>query len=262
MYKFNKRYILLAIFLIFPVLLIILPASFIEPIKLQTARFLEPPLIQINNISQKIEDLISLKGFFTRQLNNKNLQIQALIAENSQLKEALSENQRLKELMSFKQSLNFSVIPAQVIAKDPTNWRNSIIINKGSKDGVKKSMFLITQQGLAGRICEVGRYLSKAVLLTDPDFKVAAVCQRNREQMIVTGTSRSACSMKYLSQDADLKGKDIIVTSGLGGFCPKGILIGEVISVSKSGDGFTLEAFLKPSVQLSRLEEVLVMEEK
>lgn len=262
MYEIKKRYILFVAILILPIVLISLPDSYVEPLKLQVTRFLKPPLIQIVYISQKIEDVISLKGFFSRQLKNKDLQIDNLKAENARLKELLLENQRLKGLLEFKQSLNFYTIPARIIAKDPTNWRNSIIIDKGYNSGIKKNMYLISSQGLVGRICEVGRSLSKAILLTDPDFKVAAICQRNREEMIIVGSGRRQCNMKYLSQDADIQEKDIILTSGVGGFCPKGILIGEVSGVSKSRNGFTIEAFLKPAVKLGQLEEVLVLEER
>ena len=185
--------------------------------------------------------------------------MQALQLENSKITEIFLENQRLRELLSFKQTLFFSTIPAQVIAKDPSNWRHTIIIDKGAASGISKNQFLISQQGLVGRICEVGKSAAKAILLTDPDFRVAAICQRSREQMIVVGTARNSCAMKYLAQDADLKAKDIIVTSGLGGFCPKGIIIGEVTSVRKSPDGFATEAYLKPTAYLSRLEEVLVL---
>jgi rod shape-determining protein MreC len=260
-YGIKKRHYLAVIFLALPILLLILPESLTEKIRLQTTSFLETPLAGINIFSRKIQDAISPKGFFTHYLAQQDARMQALVAQNAQLKEVFLERQRVEDLLSFKQAVSFKTIQANVISKDPTNWRHSIIIDKGAKNGVRKDMFLISPQGLCGRISETGRFAAKAILLTDPNFKVAAICQRSREEMIVAGAGRNVCFMKYLDADRDVQVKDIIVTSGLGGFCPKGILIGEVVSVQKSADGLTLKAFLKPSARLNSLEEVLVLVE-
>lgn len=261
MYGIKKRHVIAIILLLFPLFVTALPACVTDAIRSQAASFLKFPLSKINNLSQKLQDVISLKGYFFYQLKDRDSQIQALKSENAKMKEIFLENKRLQELLSFKGATSFKTLRADIISKDPTNWRHSIIINKGAASGVKKNMFVISPQGLAGRVCQTGRNLSKAILLTDPDFKVAAICQRSREQMIVLGSARNACVMKYLTQDADIEKGDTIVTSGLGGFCPKGILIGEVVSVRKSADGLTAEAYLEPSVRLRRLEEVLVLTE-
>ena len=256
-YGIKKRHIIIAFLLAFPVLIAILPSS--EETRLKITALFGLPLTHINNFSDKMQVFISPKGIFSGIIEAKDNQIQALKLENDYLMDILFEGQRLKELLSFRQGLQFKTIASHIIARDPSNWRNSIIIDKGAAQAVGRGMFLMSQQGLAGRIIESARTMSKAVLLTDPDFNVAAVCQRSREQMIVVGNGRNLSVLKYLPQDADVRIKDIIVTSGLGGFCPKGILIGEVVSVRKAGDGLTLEAYLKPSAPLNRLEEVLVL---
>lgn len=261
MYGIKKRHVIAIILLLLPLFVTALPDSVTDSVRLQAAGFLKFPLAKINNLSQKLQDVTSPKGYFLYQLKDRNSQIQALKAENAKMKEIFLENKRLQELLSFKQSASFKTVRADVIAKDPSNWRHSIIINKGTASAVKKNMFVISPQGLAARVCQTGRNFSKAILLTDPDFKVAAICQRSREQMIVFGNARNLCVMKYLTQDADIEKGDTIVTSGLGGFCPKGILIGGVVSVRKSADGLTVEAYLEPSVRLGRLEEVLVLTE-
>lgn len=261
MYDFRKRYIIISILLAIPVIVSFLPEAKSNSIRLCVTRFFQTPLSKTAEITNKLQTAISPKGFFTGYLAIQRQQIQQLKAENAFLKEVFLENQRVKELVSFKQALGFKSAPAKIIARDPANWRHSIIIDRGTLDGVKKNMFLISRQGLVGRISEAGRTAAKALLLTDPDFRVAGICQRSREQMIVIGSARDLCVLKYLPQDADVQAGDIIVTSGLGGFCPSGILIGEVASVRKSSDGLTLQAFLKPSVRLNRLEEALVLTE-
>lgn len=262
MYGIKKRHILTVLFLALPLAVAGLPEPSREFIRSGAAKIFSIPLSQAKTITQKLQDIFSTKGFFSGLINKQTLQIQTLKAENAFLKEAFLENQRLKSLVSFGQTAVFKTVPCQAIARDPSNWRHTIIINKGSASGIKKNMFLISPEGLTGRVCEAGRNAAKVILLTDPDFKVAGICQRSREQMIVFGSGRGLCVLKYLAQDADLQNKDIIVTSGLGGFCPKGIIIGEVSAVRKSSDGFTLEAYLKPAAHLGRLEEALVLVEQ
>lgn len=261
MYDFRKRHIIIGILLAIPVIISFLPEAKSNSIRLCVTRFFQTPLSKSAEITNKLQTAISPRGFFTRHLAGQRQQIQQLKAENAFLKEAFLENQRADELASFRQELGFKSVPAKIIARDPANWRHSVIINRGALNGVKKNMFLVSRQGLVGRISDAGRTAAKALLLTDPDFRVAGICQRSREQMIVTGSARDLCVLKYLPQDADVRPGDIIVTSGLGGFCPNGILIGEVAGVRKSSDGLALQAFLKPSAYLNRLEEALVLTE-
>ena len=261
MYGIRKRHLIIAAFLIFPVVVAFSPDAVTGGIKSQLTSIIKIPLVLVNSLSNKLQDAITPKGIFLQQINSKDIQIKTLQEENARIKELFLENQRLKELLSFKQNLTFKVLPAQVIAKDPANWRHTIIIDKGAASGIKKYEFVISQQGLVGRLCETGKNAAKAILLTDPDFRVAAVDQRSREEMIVAGSARSVCLLKYIHHDADIKIKDAIVTSGLGGFCPKGILIGEVIAVRKSPEGLTEEAYVRPAARLNRLENVLVLME-
>ena len=259
MYGIKKRHFITIALLLLPLLTVVLPGAVTQQARLQAVRFLKFPLTKLNTLSIKLQDAISPKGFFLHQLKNRDSQIQILRAENSQMKEIFLHDERLQKLLPFKQAAAFKTMHADIVARDPGNWRHSIIINKGTSGGIAKNMFVVSGQGLAGRISQAGRKVSKAILLTDPDFKVAAVCQRSREQMIVLGNGRNLCALKYLPQDADLQKGDVIVTSGLGGFCPKGILIGDVLSVRKSKDGFTTEAYLAPSARLNRMESALVL---
>jgi len=260
-YGIRKRHLIIAAFLIVPVVAAFSPDVATSQIKSQLTSIIKIPLVLANNLSNKLQDAVTPKGIFLQQINNKDSQIKMLQEENAQIKELFLENQRLKELLFFKQNFTFKVLPAQVIAKDPANWRHTIIIDKGVASGIKKYEFIISQQGLAGRVCEAGKNAAKAILLTDPDFRVAAVDQRSREEMIVVGSARSICLLKYIHQDADIKINDVIVTSGLGGFCPKGILIGEVVAVRKTPEGLTEEAYVRPAAHLNRLENVLVLME-
>lgn len=171
--------------------------------------------------------------------------------------ELLKENQRLRKLLSFKKSSNLSLVAASVIARDPSNWSSSIIIDRGKKDLIKEGQIVITPLGLVGRVLEVGRTTSKVILVNDANFSIAALVQRNREEGILKGTLSGRCQVSFLSSQSDIRLGDLAVTSGLGGNSPKGILIGHIIELE--GEGLYRRCYLKPSVRLSTLEEVLVI---
>jgi len=167
------------------------------------------------------------------------------------------DNARLRNLIDFRKAIPYTSIPAQVIGRDPSNWSNSLIIDKGSSSGIRTDMAVMSTRGLVGRIVETGRSSSKALLITDPDLKVGVMIRRNRQGGILTGMPAGRCKIIYISPDSDVKAGDKVMTAGFGSVFPKGILIGEVEKVGKEKGRLYKYAILKPSQDLSRLEEVL-----
>ena len=167
------------------------------------------------------------------------------------------ENNRLKGLMDFKKSIIYRTIPAQVIGRDPTNWSNSIIIDKGLADLIKEDKAVISTKGLVGRIVELGRHSAKILLITDPNSKVGVVIQRNAQGGILIGRPDGTCKMVYISLDSDVTAGDKVITAGFGTVFPKDILVGEVVKVDKEPGRLYKYAIVKTSQNLSRLEEVL-----
>lgn len=175
------------------------------------------------------------------------------------LNEAYQENLRLKNILSFKQKSPIRVIPARVIARPADNWSTGLIVDKGASSGIAKGMAVITYVGLAGRIVEVTSQTSKVMLLCDPNLGVSSLVQRSRQEGLVCGTLGGSLIMKYLPEDADIKLQDQIVTSGLSDTYPKGLLIGTVVDIGKEFSGLSRYAIIKPAVNLSNIEEVLVI---
>lgn len=175
------------------------------------------------------------------------------------LAEVFQENIRLRKLLAFKESFSYELVPAQVIGRDPTNWFNTLLINRGSNSGIEKNMAVITPQGLVGRLMEVAPLWSRVLLILDQRSSVAALVQRSRVQGVVEGGWK-LCHMNYLGPEADIREGDLIVTSGLeGGFFPKGLLIGEVTRISQVHSGLLLSAEVEPQAEFAKLEEVLVI---
>lgn len=175
------------------------------------------------------------------------------------LHELYLENTRLKNLLAFKQESPYTVLAARVIGRDPSNWTSVIIVDKGSKSGVKNNLLVITPAGVAGKTIEVGPFTSKVALINDPRVNIPALVQRSRQDGLICGSLRANLVMRYLPYAADIKDGDSVVTSGLDDFYPKGVLLGTVVGFMKDTTGLSRDALVEPAVDVSRLEEVLVV---
>lgn len=175
------------------------------------------------------------------------------------LNEIYLENNRLKRSLAFKQNSALKLICARVIARPADNWSSGLIIDKGSTSGIRKGLAVISYLGLAGRIVETTASTSKVMLLSDPNLGVSSLVQRSRQEGLVCGTLGNNLIMKYLPEDADIKLQDVIVSSGLNDTYPKGLLIGRVIDIGKEFSGLSRYALIRPVVDLSNIEEVLVI---
>ncbi|NOX96526.1 MAG: rod shape-determining protein MreC [Nitrospirae bacterium] len=179
-----------------------------------------------------------------------------------ELEEEKLENQRLRRLLIFKERTSFEElladsVGAKVIGREPTNWYRIVTIDKGKKEGIQKGMPVITAEGIVGYIDETGRNTSQVRLILDRSASVGGLIQRSRENGVVRGRGTALCEMVYLSPEADIKKGDLVISSGLGGRYPSSLRIGKIVSIKK--ESFLQKAEVLPSVDFSRLEEVLVL---
>ena len=188
-----------------------------------------------------------------------NKEIALLKYKFNGLNEIYLENTRLKNSLSFKQKSSLRVIAARVIIRPADNWSSGLIIDKGSSQGIRKGLAVATYLGLAGRIVETTGSTAKVMLLNDPSLGVSALVQRSRQEGLVCGTLGANLIMKYLPEDADIKLEDTIISSGLNATYPKGLLIGTVVDIGRDFSGLSRFAVVKPAVELSNIEEVLVI---
>jgi rod shape-determining protein MreC len=186
-------------------------------------------------------------------------QTDALKARLVGLEEVIIENARLEKLLKFKRQLVYSSVVANVIGRDPSYWNSAMIIDKGAENGLRQGMAVVNALGVVGKVAEVSRSKSKVILLTDPQFSVAALIQGPRESGLVSGTLQGFCRMRYIRSDAQVTVGDAVITSKLSSSFPEGLLIGEVISVKDSSKAPSVECLIRPSVAFSQIEEVLVI---
>ena len=173
--------------------------------------------------------------------------------------EVFLENARLKSTLYFKQKSPRKLIAARVIARSPDSWSSSVIIDKGRHNGIKRGMAVITYLGLIGRVIEAQDFTSRILLINDPNLGISGIVQRSRQEGLVSGTLGNYLIMKYLPEESDIKEQDVVVTSGLNQTYPKGLLIGTVVGIDKEFSGLGRFAIIKPAVNLSNIEEVLII---
>jgi rod shape-determining protein MreC len=179
--------------------------------------------------------------------------------KNAGLLEARLENDRLRGMLALRLDAGYDVVAARVIGRDPSNWYRTVMIDKGEQDGVAVDMGVVVPAGVVGRVIKIGRDFAQVLLLTDRNSAVAAVVQRTRDEGIVEGAEGGLAQMRYIPLLSEAGPKDAVLTSGLGGGFPKGLVIGEIRSIVRREAVLFQEAQLVPAVDFSKLEEVLVI---
>lgn len=192
--------------------------------------------------------------------NQRLKQLLGRAAEDSTLQRELDlENKRLRDLLAFQRSLPHPAIAAQIIAKDPSAWFNTVIIDKGAADGLRKGLPAVTSRGIAGQVVEVSAHESKLMLIIDRNSAVDALVQRTRSRGIVKGAGRDECYLDYVMLEDDMRVGDAVISSGFDGVYPKGLLIGTVAAINFQGSDFFKQVRVTPSVDFDTLEEVLLI---
>lgn len=212
----------------------------------------------ISGIRQAYLNYAALRGLTAENAKLKG-RIQELEAERNRHLEDESINRRLRELMEFRLYLPSGAVTASVISNSASTWFNILILDKGKKDGVEKGMGAVSPLGVVGQVVSVTSRSAKVLLITDSHSGVDAVVQRSRARGIVAGSLESGPIMKYVKRSDDLKEGDRLVTSGLDGVFPKGLLIGAVSKVNKKSFGLFQYVEVTLAVDPARIEEVLVV---
>jgi len=181
------------------------------------------------------------------------------IEENNQLKELKLSNIRLRELLDFQKTIIKRVIAAEVIGKDPSPWFKTIIVDKGKEDRVEKGMAVVIPDGVVGQVIDASSHYSKVLLIIAQNSSADALVQRTRARGIIQGETAGRCTFKYVLRKHDVQVGDRVISSGLDEVFPKGLAIGQVLSVTKPDAGIFQDVTVTPYVDFEKLEEVLVV---
>jgi rod shape-determining protein MreC len=189
-----------------------------------------------------------------RQLETE-LQVHSLRAQ---------EAGRLRQLLSLRDSVPMDTVAAEVVGRDGVPWFRTLTINKGEADGVGLDAPVMSPTGVVGRVFAVGAHAARVQVLLDRDSGAGVLVERSRVPGVVSGQVSGQASgaddlvLEYVPERSDVAVGDVVVTSGLEGIYPKGLVVGRVRYVGK-GSGLFRDIRVEPSARFDRLEEVLVV---
>ena len=182
-----------------------------------------------------------------------------LVQQYSQMEEYKQEAQRLQKLLDLKDTYQIEGTGARVIGRSSEAWSQTVIINKGSDDGVSTGQTVMGTSGVVGQIVSTSSHTATVRLLTDPQSGAAAMVQSSRAEGILRGSLVGLLYLEDLDADAEVNVGDVIVTSGLGGSYARGLIIGTVVKVDAQQGDTSRRAVVSPNDAISTLEDVLVV---
>lgn len=189
-------------------------------------------------------------------LRDQNDELRQRVAE---LEESRLENGRLRQIVGFIEARELDATGARVIGRPSNSWEGTIIIDKGSDDGIAAGMPVLAPQGLLGQTVDVTAHSARVRLISDQRSGVAGLIQASRAEGIVRGSITGELSFDFVSREITITPGDVILTSGMGGVYPKGLLIGEVAEVLLEDNDLFPRIVVRASARIAGIEEVIVL---
>jgi len=198
------------------------------------------------------------------QRENKSLRekINRLEAEKAKMSQLVKENEALRKDLNFKNDSGYETVMARVSFFDPTNVRASIVVNKGVKDGLYSGMVATSEGILVGKVTDVYDRTAKIILITDPFSSIPSITQTFGIAGLTQGQVGTGLIMSQIPQEVILKKGENVVTSGLGGDYPKGLILGRIENITKKNNSMFQSASLRPLVDFNSLEWIQLIKEK
>lgn len=266
----SKHLLVLMTFLcISAILLTFTQVVSVSPLREAASRVIVPFQNGINQIGTWMNG--KLEGFQNvEELAAQNKELEQRVAELTEENTRLAQNQeelaRLQELYQLDQSYSeYDKVAAQVISKDPGNWYDTFVINKGSADGIEKDMNVIANGGLVGLVVEVETNCATVRSIIDDSSSVSAMTASNSDTCIVSGDLRlmdeGKLAFSQMSTENAVAVGEQIVTSNISDKYLRGILIGYVSEVTEDSNHLTNTGYITPAVDFKHIQEVLVIKE-
>jgi len=212
----------------------------------------------IDGVVGGVRGYADLRG--VRQENDalrlENMQLRAAVQA---LGEARAENERLRQLLSYTEKVPGAEIPARVVGVNPVAKLLSVRISSGENQGVSQGMSVVTPDGIVGQVIRTTGGYADVALVTDPQSRVGIRVQRSRARGTAAGAGRGPLKLENMLRTEDVEDGDLIITSGTDGVYPPGLVVGRVANLEKKEHGMFQGADILPAVDVTRLEEVLVV---
>jgi rod shape-determining protein MreC len=200
--------------------------------------------------------------FYLRGVRAENrslkAQIERMSLDQARMSQDADQARRLQALLAFKEQFISQTMAAQVIGSSGSELSRSVYLDKGEEDGIKPDMAVINGDGIVGKVLRVWRSTSLVLLINDQTSGVGVLLDKTRLQGILRGTPSGEVVLEKVMSDETVPAGETVLTSGGDGIFPKGLLVGKVSRVSTGNDLF-LNIRVRPTANLSKLEEVLVV---
>lgn len=222
-------------------------------------------------IGETVTDRFSSLGDYinTKEKNDQlKKKIKVLEEKNRDMEDVIARKEFLENEIKLKEQSDYSMIEARIISRDPENWFNKFIINKGSNDGIKKDAAVIqaietqdgiVKEGLAGIVIEVGDNWSKVLPITDSGSSVSYKVIRTQDFGVVNGTVDNMMQGFLFDIEADVRKGDKVISSGMGEVFVPGIFIGEITEVKVKEEELKKEIQVKPAVNFKKINDLFVI---
>jgi rod shape-determining protein MreC len=211
----------------------------------------------------KTKDFFAVIGTISslaRENAQLNQRIDELSFENARLQSAKVENVALRRALNFAEQAGYETMAAEIITQDPTGFSQTVIMNKGGVDGAVLGQSVIVSPGLlVGRITKVNRNTSEVTLVTDPSVTINGEVADSGARGLVRGEHGISLVLDLVTQNEVIKAGDKIITSGLSGDFPRGLLVGEISSIRSSSSELFQQAFVSPLADLKNLRFVFIV---
>ena len=177
-------------------------------------------------------------------------------------REALATNTSLQKLLNFRESYDQPMLATKIVGKDPSLWFRTVIVDRGSNDGLTKGMPVVNGEGIVGQVFAVSPNYSKVLLAISPSSAIDVLLQKTRVRGILKGTGSLVYKLDYVLKKNDVQEGDHIVTVGYGGLFPTGMPVGVVSKVVRKRRGMFLNIEVTPTVDFLTLEDLLIIEQE
>jgi rod shape-determining protein MreC len=264
----RPHYITLGVMVLLTVVILKLPGRTASQIKLAVSG-LFLPLFGLagsaNQVSEKADTTVLPRKELVQERDRLRRENAELRVRITQAEEIARENNRLRQQLGAARQFPWRVAMARVVSRDPANWWRTVKIDLGLRQGVSNNCPVVSAEGsLVGRVSEVGFTQSQVALVGDPDCRVSVMIEETRDSGVIAPSSSNPfdnviVDLSYLSRNSPLRTGQRVVTSGLGGVFPKGILVGHIVDYRSVGYGLYNEARVKVAARMNALEEVWVV---
>jgi rod shape-determining protein MreC len=212
--------------------------------------------LAIQSLITQPEDVNTLRqNNFELEAENSKLQVQII-----ELQQQVAEAELLSTLVDYeRRHVENQYIAATVIARDVSPFMHYVIIDRGSDDGLRNGMPVITQQGLVGNITAVTSGAARVQLINDPGSSINVILQQSGVEGVVNGQITGEIELDMVSKNATIQPGELVLTSGLGGKYPANLIIGQVVTIRSEAYSLFQSASIQPAVDFSQLEIVLII---